>query len=199
MITEKNIWRIQNTCIYRRKKKYCFKVIALIVIRVRTTRMIISMIMIKVTHYHNHRWYTDRQTIRCWSPNVTRSVVMVSWFTRNYCACAPMLYISELCEDCAIANKIDYEIWLCVSQHPWQRTRDHGVWRLTSTAHTDKATCTYKNQSMTRMSVMSSAGRPTALSTITKVTSPAWGTPAAPTLANVAVILEKKRKVIRTS
>ena len=25
--------------------------------------------------------------------------------------------------------------WVCVSQHPWQRTRDHGVWRLTSTAH----------------------------------------------------------------
>ena len=24
-------------------------------------------------------------SIRCWSPNVTRSVVMVSWFTRNYC------------------------------------------------------------------------------------------------------------------
>ena len=25
--------------------------------------------------------------------------------------------------------------WLCVSQHPWQRTCDHGVWHLTSTAH----------------------------------------------------------------
>ena len=73
--------------------------------------------------------------IRCWSPNVTRSVVMVSWFTRN-CACAPMLYISELCEDCAVANEIDYEIdyaWTCI--HAWQRTRDHGVWRLTSTAY----------------------------------------------------------------
>ena len=44
------------------------------------------------------------------SPNVTRSVVMISWFTRYYCACAPMLYISELCEDCAIANEIDYEM-----------------------------------------------------------------------------------------
>ena len=30
--------------------------------------------------------------------------------TRYYCACTPMLYISGLCEDCAIANEIDYEI-----------------------------------------------------------------------------------------
>ena len=30
------------------------------------------------------------------------------WFTRNHCACAPLLYISELCEDCTIANEIDY-------------------------------------------------------------------------------------------
>ena len=27
-----------------------------------------------------------------------------------YCACTPMLYISELSEDCAVANEIDYEI-----------------------------------------------------------------------------------------
>ena len=33
---------------------------------------------------------------------------MVLWFRRNYCTCAPMLYIAELCEDCAIANEIDY-------------------------------------------------------------------------------------------
>ena len=26
--------------------------------------------------------------------------------------------------------------WLCVNQHPWQRTRGHGVWRRTSIAHT---------------------------------------------------------------
>ena len=25
--------------------------------------------------------------------------------------------------------------WLCVNPHPWQRTRDHGVWRLTLTAY----------------------------------------------------------------
>ena len=25
--------------------------------------------------------------------------------------------------------------WLCVNLHPWQRTRDHGVWRLTLTAY----------------------------------------------------------------
>ena len=25
--------------------------------------------------------------------------------------------------------------WLCMNLHPWQRTRDHGVWRLTLTAY----------------------------------------------------------------
>ena len=25
--------------------------------------------------------------------------------------------------------------WLCVNLHPWQRSRDHGVWRLTLTAY----------------------------------------------------------------
>ena len=25
--------------------------------------------------------------------------------------------------------------WQCVNLHPWQRTRDHGVWRLTLTAY----------------------------------------------------------------
>ena len=33
-------------------------------------------------------------------------------FTRNHCACAPMLYISELCEDC---NRREWN-WLCVNQ-----------------------------------------------------------------------------------
>ena len=28
---------------------------------------------------------------RCWSPDVTHCVVMISWFTRTYCACAPVL------------------------------------------------------------------------------------------------------------
>ena len=41
------------------------------------------------------------------------------------------------------------------------------------------------------MSVMSSVGRPTEVSTITMVTRPAWGMPAAPTLAAVAVILQR--------
>ena len=41
---------------------------------------------------------------------ITRSVVTVSWFTHYYCACTTMLYISELCEDGAVANEIDYEI-----------------------------------------------------------------------------------------
>ena len=60
-------------------------------------------------------------TIRCWSPNVTRSVVIVSWFTRNYCACASILYISELCEDCAVANEIDNEI-----DDAWASINDNG-------------------------------------------------------------------------
>ena len=40
------------------------------------------------------------------------------------------------------------------------------------------------------ISVMSSVGSPTDVSTITIVTSPAWGIPAAPMLAAVAVMLE---------
>lgn len=49
---------------------------------------------------------------------------------------------------------------------------------------------TYRIQSMATISVMSSGGRPTDVSTITMVTRPAWGIPAAPMLAAVAVILE---------
>lgn len=49
---------------------------------------------------------------------------------------------------------------------------------------------TYKNQSTATMSVMSSVGRPTDVSTMTIVTSPACGIPAAPMLAAVAVILK---------
>lgn len=41
--------------------------------------------------------------------------------------------------------------------------------------------------------VTSSAGRPMAVRTITMVTSPAWGTPAAPMLAAVAVTLNPKQ------
>jgi hypothetical protein len=44
------------------------------------------------------------------------------------------------------------------------------------------------------ISVMSSVGRPTDVSTITMVTSPAWGMPAAPTLAAVAVMLQTGRE-----
>ena len=38
------------------------------------------------------------------------SLAPLSWFhgSRVTTACAPMLYISELCEDCALANEIDY-------------------------------------------------------------------------------------------
>ena len=48
---------------------------------------------------------------------------------------------------------------------------------------------------MATMSVMSSGGRPTDVSTITIVTRPAWGIPAAPMLAAVAVILDRTRKL----
>ena len=51
-----------------------------------------------------------------------------------------MLYISELCEDCAIANEIDYEIddaWTSIHGIHDNGTRDHGVWRLTLTAYTN--------------------------------------------------------------
>lgn len=48
---------------------------------------------------------------------------------------------------------------------------------------------TYSAQSTAIMRVMSSVGNPTDVSTITMVTRPAWGMPAAPMLAAVAVIL----------
>ena len=61
---------------------------------------------------------------------------MISWFTRNYCACAPMLYISELCEDCAVANEIDYKLTMrepaSMTTDTWSRD---GVWCLTLTAY----------------------------------------------------------------
>ncbi len=53
-------------------------------------------------------------------------------------------------------------------------------------AHVD----TYRAQSTAIMSVMSSVGSPTDVNTITMVTRPACGIPAAPMLAAVAVILE---------
>ena len=45
---------------------------------------------------------------------------------------------------------------------------------------------------MAIISVMSSVGKPTAVNTITMVTRPACGTPAAPIAAAVAVILKFK-------
>ena len=52
-------------------------------------------------------------------------------FTRNHCACAPMLYTSEVCDDCTVANEIDYA-W---TSKPWQQTRGHGEWYHTPTAY----------------------------------------------------------------
>lgn len=48
---------------------------------------------------------------------------------------------------------------------------------------------THRMKSTAKIRAMSSVGKPTAVSTITKVTSPACGMPAAPILANVAVML----------
>lgn len=48
---------------------------------------------------------------------------------------------------------------------------------------------THRAQSTAMMRVMSSVGSPTEVSTMTMVTSPAWGMPAAPMLAAVAVML----------
>ena len=70
------------------------------------------------------------------APNVTRSVVMVSWFTHNYCACAPMLYISELCKDCAVANEIDYEI-----DYAWASIHDNGHVITACNVRTSTAHC----------------------------------------------------------
>lgn len=53
----------------------------------------------------------------------------------------------------------------------------------------DPLICTHSSQSMAMMIVTSSAGRPTVSSTITIVTRPACGMPAAPMEAAVAVTL----------
>ncbi len=66
------------------------------------------------------------------------------------------------------------------------------TWHCTFITMTGYVNNTYKNQSMTMIRVISSMGKPTAFNTITIVTRPACGTPAAPMLANVAVILRKK-------
>lgn len=60
--------------------------------------------------------------------------------------------------------------------------------------HTKKST--HRNQSTAMIRVMSSVGSPTEVSTITMVTRPAWGIPAAPMLAAVAVMLENYTKII---
>lgn len=61
---------------------------------------------------------------------------------------------------------------------------------------------THKSQSTAMMLITSSAGNPTVSRTITIVTRPACGIPAAPTLAAVAVTLETKsqiNQIIKTS
>lgn len=51
---------------------------------------------------------------------------------------------------------------------------------------------------MDRISVISLIGRPTAVSTIVMVTSPACGTPAAPMAAAVAVRLKKGKNNVNS-
>jgi len=53
-----------------------------------------------------------------------------------------------------------------------------------------------KNQSTARISDTRSGGTPIAVITMINVTKPAWGIPAAPTLATVAVILKLSRYVL---
>ena len=57
---------------------------------------------------------------------------------------------------------------------------------------------TYSSQSTAKMRPMSSIGSPTACSTITMVTKPAWGIPAAPMDAIVAVRLQQTRKKLNS-
>ena len=55
-----------------------------------------------------------------------------------------MLYISELCEDYAIANEIDYEIddvWTNIHGIHDNGPRDQGVWPLTLTAGEQSNLC----------------------------------------------------------
>ena len=59
-----------------------------------------------------------------------------------------MLYISELCEDCAVANEINYEIddaWTNIHGIHDNGPRDHGVWRLTLAAYCSESTEFYSN------------------------------------------------------
>ena len=45
-----------------------------------------------------------------------------------------MLYISELCKDCAVANEID-DAWTNIHGIYDNGPRDHSVWRLTLTVY----------------------------------------------------------------
>ncbi len=58
---------------------------------------------------------------------------------------------------------------------------------------------TYRSQSTATIRVTSLAGNPTAVKTITMVTSPALGTPAAPILATVAVTLKERNNFANQS
>lgn len=60
------------------------------------------------------------------------------------------------------------------------------------TAHSSGLESTYRAQSTAMMRVMSSVGSPTEVSTMTMVTSPDCGIPAAPMLAAEAVMLQRE-------
>lgn len=78
---------------------------------------------------------------------------------------------------------------LCVAETSGTQTNPVRPGREHRSAHAAEQR-TYKNQSTAMISVMSSVGSPTDVNTITIVTSPAWGIPAAPMLAAVAVMLQ---------
>ena len=76
-----------------------------------------------------------QQELRQYAVKAQTSLAPLSWFYGSRVTTVA----------CMCTNFVDFRVmqrlchcewnWLCVSQHPWQRTRDHGVWRLTSTAH----------------------------------------------------------------
>ena len=94
-----------------------------------------------------HALYNAMKTgtlcMRYWSPNVTSAPLswkaLLSWKAVH----AEPLRMRTNVVDFRVMRRLYRREWnwLCVNQHPWQRTRGHGVWRLTSIAHwrTDRA------------------------------------------------------------
>ena len=73
-----------------------------------------------------------------WPPPLTMR------YQREFVTSAPLSWITVHAEPLRMrTNVVDFRVigrlyrrewnWLCVNQHPWQRTRGHGEWRRTST------------------------------------------------------------------